>query len=468
MNTEHSTGIHPVANDPIQLRFTPVTEEEYQTARELVLHESQVSNQWVKVYCHSAERFSDDPAETMVALKLKPSAALDWTVEGAVAFKLLNGDSPIDQTQPPDESICQWIGQVIEFDEDGVLYIDMNDPDCVPQRGWFYVCPFNFLRCINRIYNDHSLSMLQKQLSGRLAGCNSGGVNKGGSIPTVTENNEVGLPELRDLWKHQWGILWGPPGTGKTYHIGNQVTSILADINAGKGDQERILIVSTTNRALDAVAIELGKAAQKVVPSDLENARLLRVGKGAKHTTYENEGLLKLLEGSDVQLMKRLEELRNQWERTVDPNERLKLKRIIEAVRLQMRDAWKIDFLDPQKKVICTTVFGAVLMLTHDCVVQNLEHGQAPFTTVFIDEAGLISRTTCAALSLLGSRRILLSGDSKQLSPISRISRIHPPNRARWIVSSGLSHLDDMPLDKLPSYPFTGIEFHRDRMITSF
>ena len=269
----------------------------------------------------------------------------------------------------------------------------------------------------------------------------------------VAEHCEVGLPELRVLWRHRWAVIWGPPGTGKSYSVGNQVTSILADINAGKGGkdaQERILIVSTTNRALDAVAIELGKAAKKAVPGDLENALLLRVGKGARHTMYANENLLKLLEGSDVQLIKRLEELRNQLDRTVDPNERLKLKRIIEAVRLQMKDAWKVDFLNPQKMVICTTVFASILMLTHDCVVQNLERGHAPFTTVFIDEAGLISRTTCAALSLLGSRRVILSGDSKQLSPISRISRIHPPNRARWIVSSGLSHLDDMPLDALP------------------
>jgi hypothetical protein len=65
----------------------------------------------------------------------------------------------------------------------------------------------------------------------------------------------------------------------------------------------------------------------------------------------------------------------------------------------------------------------------------------APFTTVIIDEAGLISRASVAALSLLASRRVVLSGDPKQLAPISKISRILQPNQATWLASSGLSHL---------------------------
>ena len=111
MNTEHFSAIHPIAHYPVQHRFTPVDAMEYQTARELVRHESQVSNRWVKIYCHSAERFADDPSETMAALKIKPSASFDWTVEGAVAFKLSNDVLLDDQSQPPDESLCRWLGE---------------------------------------------------------------------------------------------------------------------------------------------------------------------------------------------------------------------------------------------------------------------------------------------------------------------------------------------------------------------
>src|SRR5262249_28020551 len=70
-----------------------------------------------------------------------------------------------------------------------------------------------------------------------------------------------------------------------------------------------------------------------------------------------------------------------------------------------------------------------------------VEDGCAPFTTIIIDEAGLISRAAAVALSLLASRRVVLVGDSKQLAPISRISRILPTSQATWLASSGFSHL---------------------------
>ena len=88
-------------------------------------------------------------------------------------------------------------------------------------------------------------------------------------------------------------------------------------------------------------------------------------------------------------------------------------------------------------------------ILNQDEVKDELSEGQCPFTTIFIDEAGLMSRVATAALSLLASRRIVLVGDSKQLAPISRISRILGPTQGNWLARSGLSHLDQIskPID---------------------
>lgn len=55
-----------------------------------------------------------------------------------------------------------------------------------------------------------------------------------------------------------------------------------------------------------------------------------------------------------------------------------------------------------------------------------------------------MSRVSIAALSLLASRRVVLVGDSKQLAPISRISRILEPSQGNWLARSGLSHLDQI------------------------
>ncbi len=43
---------------------------------------------------------------------------------------------------------------------------------------------------------------------------------------------------------------------------------------------------------------------------------------------------------------------------------------------------------------------------------------------------------------MFASRRVVLVGDSQQLAPISRISRVLPTSQMKWLAMSGLSHLD--------------------------
>lgn len=91
-----------------------------------------------------------------------------------------------------------------------------------------------------------------------------------------------------------------------------------------------------------------------------------------------------------------------------------------------------------------STAFKATTFLTRPEVNERVEAGKAPFTTVIVDEAGLLSRVAVAALSLLASRRFVLVGGAKQLAPISHISRVLPSSRARWPASGGLTHLSDI------------------------
>ena len=104
----------------------------------------------------------------------------------------------------------------------------------------------------------------------------------------------------------------------------------------------------------------------------------------------------------------------------------------ITELRRQLTDNAMDHFLAPGVKVVIGTAHKALSMLNHQHVRALLAEGKAPFTTVIIDESGLISRTGAAALSLLAARRVLLAGDSKQLAPISRMSRLLPSSQARW------------------------------------
>ncbi|MDX1930101.1 MAG: AAA domain-containing protein, partial [Pirellulaceae bacterium] len=116
----------------------------------------------------------------------------------------------------------------------------------------------------------------------------------------------------------------------------------------------------------------------------------------------------------------------------------------IGELRSATGDQSKRNFLDSEVRVVITTAFKATTFLKDRALIKMMEQGDAPFTTIFIDEAGLMSRTAIAALSYLAGRRVVLVGDSKQLAPISRISRILPTRQQNWLASSGLSHLDDL------------------------
>lgn len=100
-------------------------------------------------------------------------------------------------------------------------------------------------------------------------------------------------------------------------------------------------------------------------------------------------------------------------------------KRIAE-LRANTCDPSRRVFVDADVRTVVATAFKTLRFLDDERVRRMIEVGEAPFTTIVIDEAGLISRAAVAALSLLASRRIVLIGDSKQLAPVSRISRLLP------------------------------------------
>ena len=121
---------------------------------------------------------------------------------------------------------------------------------------------------------------------------------------------------LGPVWGHSWGILWGPPGTGKTHTIGRQVASCM------EGSSERILIISTTNRATDAVAISIGRASLATPGSALDEGRLLRIGKGADYDEFRRQGLEGMLRGTETDLLREIAHRSRELARVTDHESR--------------------------------------------------------------------------------------------------------------------------------------------------
>jgi AAA domain len=426
-----------VARFPTNLALPECPQQWVAEAAEAVRREYRNSVKWKRLRCRTVAPLEGQADNSIFVLDLGHAIEFDWTWEGAVAFRPadLNGfNGDIDFTDDFTGTLSEkpvrasvWSGEVVEVDQTkGQIFVSVSTPDNLPCCGSFYVRPFEFLAFLYSIYCQPEFTAIRQLLGRRLNAC------RGNVHPVATARADTGLEELKALWKYGWGILWGPPGTGKTHTLGKQVASCLTD------PSERILVISTTNRATDAAAIAIGRSMDK---AQVEEGRALRIGKSAGYAEYQGRGLEGMLRGTETDLLHQISLLSSKLDKAANPEERAVLRKHIQELRRCMKDSAFNIFGMSAVSVVIGTAFKILTLVADPTIRASLAAGETPFTTVVIDEAGLLSRAAAAVLSLLASRRVLVVGDSKQLAPISRISRILPTSQSIWLASSPLSHL---------------------------
>lgn len=430
------------ASFPARLNLPPADKHLLKDTQKAIEREYRDSTKWKRLRCRDVQLISNTNTGALYALTIGHVVDFDWTWEGAIAFrpillKEFSKSEPYIQNdgavQPDIEDSFLWSGEVIEVDEaTGRLFVLITNREYPPRRGSFYVRPYEFLSFLNSVYNDPSFKDIRARLPKRLA------ASQGTIHPEVSDFADWGLKQLKTVWRKSWGVLWGPPGTGKTYTTGKHIAEVLAD------PTERILVVSTTNRATDEVAASIGRAVKALHVGLLSDGKLLRIGKGARLKKFQQESLTEMLRGTEIEYLAQIERLSVELSRTEDVERRALIRRKIKEVREKMLDSNLKNFLDESVRVVVSTSFKATMFLGNETVKLDLERKFAPFTTIFIDEAGLMSRVAISALSLLASRRVVLVGDPKQLAPISRISRILEPSQGNWLACSGLNHLESI------------------------
>ncbi|MBU1106390.1 MAG: AAA family ATPase [Candidatus Riflebacteria bacterium] len=430
------------AEFPISLKLPDGDAELLGAAGEAVRQEYRDSVRWKRLRCRKVSRLTG-VEDGIFIVEVGHTIDLDWTWEGAVAFRPAEvretqGDisqiekllSFTEDYQSGKASHSTWIGEVVEIDEtNGKIFVYIADPAKTPCAGTFYIRPFDFLFHLNSVYNHSDFTNVRSRLPERLNAC-QGGIN---SHPNLSADHC--LEELRQLWSHAWSFMWGPPGTGKTTTIGKQVAANLPESTG------RILVVSTTNRATDEVALAIGRFAKQNRSSYLSEGKILRIGKSAGYARYRENGLVDLLKGTETDLLHQISVLQRQLQGVETPEERAVIRKDIQELMKKMKSSALENFISPDVQVVVATVFKAISLLNDETVRDLLGCGKSCFTTIIIDEAGLISRAAGAVLSLLGSHRVMFVGDPKQLAPISRVSRILPTNQAVWLGSSTLNHL---------------------------
>lgn len=348
---------------------------------------------------------------------------LDWTWEGAAAFRPADIDGPGD-----DETSHLWKGEVVGLEPDeSALYVAVGSTsERGPCQGSFIVRPFDYLAVLRDLLTASDLGNAAGALAAALANAETLDAGTAESVAPA----QSGPLALRH---YAWSLLWGPPGTGKTYRVGEIVSrSVSAN--------ERILVVATTNKAADSAAIQVGRWLREL---GKPIAQAVRLGSGADIERYEAEGLDDLVNRGETQIRRDIARTKRELRRCTDTVEQARLQHRLVDLQRMFREAGQL-FLSEEIRIVICTAYSAMARLVTQDVRRLVAAGRAPFTTIVLDEAGLLSRAVTGALSLLGARHVLLVGDPRQLAPISRMSRILPPSEARWLGSSGLTSVTDL------------------------
>ena len=203
------------------------------------------------------------------------------------------------------------------------------------------------------------------------------------------------------------GFLWGPPGTGKTTTLGALLAQYLVSF-----PQVPVLLLSTTNSAVDLALVAVDKALEQLAPSVPDAAaarkRCRRIGNHFTISTYSDRE--HLLPARDTKLLQQVTSLeaRRPEKENVRAYAEWKLK--IESVRAQLREHIAHALANARLVALTTTraVFNFETLAAH-----------APYDLIVFDEASQVGLAHALALAPL-AKSVIFAGDPQQLSPIVR------------------------------------------------
>jgi len=209
------------------------------------------------------------------------------------------------------------------------------------------------------------------------------------------------------LIQHSSGFLWGPPGTGKTTTLGVLLAEYL-----DRHPHARVLLLSTTNQAVDQATLAVDKALQKGRREHLRG-EVQRLGTRFDAAAYE--GREHLIPTQDRELITRLARAEADRPSARDAQALKAWADRVAALRDELR-ASSLKVLQRCRLASMTTTRAAFTLKT---LRELSADGEPPFDLLVFDEASQVSLAHALMLMPLGRAR-LFAGDPQQLSPVLR------------------------------------------------
>lgn len=202
--------------------------------------------------------------------------------------------------------------------------------------------------------------------------------------------------------KNDLTLIWGPPGTGKSYSLAYFLLNSMLQ-------NEKTLVCCIANVAVDAIAkklIDILEIYTRNNSFDYKNGNILRIGISQDNSINKLDFLFpnsKLIND----LRKRIDILSDAIANSTDENIKVGLKG-------EKTDAKKE--LDCEIKSIISN--AQIVFCTAAKVHSNSIFDDLLFENLIVDEASMMSVPHFTVLGQNISKRIILSGDFKQLSPV--------------------------------------------------
>ncbi len=215
------------------------------------------------------------------------------------------------------------------------------------------------------------------------------------------------------LVDHATSFLWGPPGSGKTTTLGVLLAELLQ-----QRPEARVLLLSTTNTAVDQAVVALDKALAQKRREALRGA-VRRFGSRFSAAAYE--GREHLLAVRDPALVTQLARAEASRPRSHDLNALQAWQDHLDGLRRQLRSATLAELRSTRLAAMTTARATATLasLRTLRSPSDGADGDAPPFDLVVFDEASQVSLAQALALAPLG-RACLHAGDPQQLAPVRR------------------------------------------------
>lgn len=218
------------------------------------------------------------------------------------------------------------------------------------------------------------------------------------------------FPKLRsaqraafELLNYQTSFLWGPPGTGKTTTLGALLASCVM-----QKPQIRILLVATTNQAVDQALVAIDRALEELGREALDaRKRLCRFGSRFHPEHYL--GRDHLIPIQDKELLKQLRRV-DLAKPDADAGPEVVAKWHQERQKLRDRIRAQMSALFRNKSIIAMTASRAAFGLDDLAATGR-------FDALVVDEASQLGLANVLCLLPLAPK-YLFAGDDRQLSPI--------------------------------------------------